>query len=68
MTRCCHGDTYVVPNGPSRADAKGRSKDSARFKYAGEPQESPSWAVLCSGCDKCLAVVDGPREEVYADL
>lgn len=28
----------------------------------------PSWAVLCIVCDRCLAVVDGPREEVYADL
>lgn len=28
----------------------------------------PSWAVLCLDCDRCLAVVDGPREEVYADL
>lgn len=27
-----------------------------------------SWAVLCADCDTCLAVVDGPREEVYADL
>lgn len=27
-----------------------------------------SWAVLCDVCDACLAVVDGPREEVYADL
>lgn len=27
-----------------------------------------SWAVLCCDCDKVLAVVDGPREEVYADL
>lgn len=28
----------------------------------------PSWAVLCLTCDRCLAVVDCPREEVYADL
>lgn len=27
-----------------------------------------SWAVLCLDCERVLAVVDGPREEVYADL
>lgn len=29
---------------------------------------SPSWAVICTGCDKILTVVDGDRDEVYADL
>ncbi|WP_248579899.1 hypothetical protein [Nocardioides sp. InS609-2] len=27
-----------------------------------------SWAVLCFDCDTCLAVVEGRRDEVYADL
>ncbi len=27
-----------------------------------------SHAVLCADCDRCLAVVDGPRDEVFADL
>lgn len=27
-----------------------------------------SWAVLCNECDECLAVVNGPRDEVFADL
>lgn len=32
------------------------------------PGSRESWAVLCLDCDRCLAVVDGPREEIYADL
>ncbi len=27
-----------------------------------------SWAVVCVDCGRVLAVVDGPREEVYSDL
>lgn len=64
MTRCCHGDTYVVPDGPPRNTEQG-----LRSPNGLSPNPEPeSWAVLCADCDKCLAVVDGPRDEVYADL
>lgn len=33
-----------------------------------QPNGTASWAVLCADCDRVLAVVDGPRDEVYADL
>lgn len=70
MIRCCSGDTYVVPNGP---------RDSTTLTMAGpspkgvplaslRPHPVESWAVLCSDCEQVLAVVDGRRDEVYADL
>jgi hypothetical protein len=33
-----------------------------------QPNGENSHAVLCAECDTVLAVVDGPRDEVYADL
>lgn len=33
---------------------------------SGSPVES--WAVCCLDCDAVLAVVDAPREEVFAEL
>lgn len=32
------------------------------------PNGPRQWAVLCLDCDRCLTVVDGPRDEVYACL
>jgi hypothetical protein len=69
MNRCHDGSTYVVPNGPVRPAML--HKASPRRTPAAPSdleQDLPSWAVLCLTCDRCLAVVDCAREEVYADL
>lgn len=72
MKRCCDGSTYVLPNGADRRtpvlsrDTRGRL-NAATVTDRQSPSEA-SWAVLCDGCDAVLAVVDGPREEVYSDL
>lgn len=46
-----------------------RCHDGATYVYP-HPSEPgrESWAVLCLDCERVLAVVDGPREEVFADL
>lgn len=66
MMRCCDGSTYVVPNGPGRCSpGTGQAEQIPQRMALGDP---PSWAVLCVTCEAVLAVVDGPRDEVYADL
>lgn len=74
MMRCCSGETYVQPNGSSRRTTSHPVEMNKAHHNAWRGQdldpetENPSWAVLCWDCDRVLAVVDCPREEVYADL
>lgn len=79
MMRCCEGETYVRPDGP-RYDEPGIGVASkvpmgSRILWVAthlngyQDRPSPeSWAVCCFDCGAVLAVVDGPREEVYALL
>lgn len=53
LVRCCAGESYVRENGMNKT---------------AEGAWVPSWAVQCADCYRVLAVVDGPRQEVYADL
>lgn len=68
--RCCSGESYVVPGGPAHQTVT-FDRDPRRARGLARPTErdaAPSWAVCCSDCHTVLAVVDCPREEVYAAL
>lgn len=53
LNRCCSGETYVLPDTPTRVN--------------GGPL-MPAWVICCFDCDRVLACVVGPRDEVYFDL
>lgn len=79
MMRCCDGDTYVRADNPRYDDNAigvrhktpiGRQFNKLEFLgfLTDEPPRPEAWAVCCFDCDAVLAVVTGPREEVFADL
>lgn len=37
-------------------------------KAVAGPDPLDRWAIQCADCGRILAVVDGPRDEVFADL
>lgn len=69
MIRCHDGTVTVRASAPiRREDRAPRFTVDRGIKTTDRDEPAEAWVVSCSTCSRPLAHVEGPREEVFADL